>query len=63
MSGYWANFAATGDPNGSGLPHWPPWSPDTPAVMEVGADFGPIPLADPPRFDFWKRFFLTQQAW
>ncbi|MFJ4621693.1 carboxylesterase/lipase family protein [Streptomyces sp. NPDC088812] len=63
MSGYWANFAATGDPNGPGLPHWPAWSPDTPAVMEVGAGFGPIPLADPPRFDFWKRFFLAQHAW
>jgi carboxylesterase type B len=63
MSGYWANFAATGDPNGPGLPPWPAWSPDTPAVMELGADFGPMPLADPPRLDFWKRFFLTQHAW
>lgn len=63
MSGYWANFAATGNPNGPGLPHWPAWTPDTPAVMEVGAGFGPIPLADPPRLDFWKRFFPTQHPW
>jgi carboxylesterase type B len=63
MSGYWANFVATGDPNGPGLPHWPAYSPDTEAVMEVGDGFGPIPVAEPSRLDFWKRFFHTQQAW
>jgi para-nitrobenzyl esterase len=25
MSAYWVNFAATGNPNGKGLPHWPPY--------------------------------------
>jgi carboxylesterase type B len=63
VSAYWANFAATGDPNGPGLPHWPAYAADTPTVMEVGAHFGPIPVADPARLDFWKRFFRTQQAW
>ena len=24
MEGYWANFVKTGNPNGDGLPHWPP---------------------------------------
>jgi para-nitrobenzyl esterase len=63
MTGYWANFAATGDPNGPGLPRWPAYSPDVPAVMEVGGGFGPIAVAEPHRLDFWKRFFDTQQAW
>lgn len=63
MSGYWANFVATGDPNGPDLPHWPAWSADTPSVMELGGGFAPVPLADPARLDFWQRFFLTQQAW
>ncbi|WP_030899304.1 carboxylesterase/lipase family protein [Streptomyces sp. NRRL F-5126] len=63
MSGYWANFAATGDPNGPGLPPWPAWTQDTQAVMELGGEFGLIALADPPRLDFWTRFFRTQQAW
>ena len=31
VSQYWVNFAATGNPNGEGLPHWP-------AVGELGAN-------------------------
>jgi carboxylesterase type B len=63
MSAYWTNFAAAGDPNGPGLPHWPAYSAHSPTVMEVGARFGPVPLADPSRFTFWKNFFQLQQAW
>jgi carboxylesterase type B len=63
MSAYWADFAATGDPNGPGLPRWPAYSPDSAAVMELGDGFGPIPVADPARLKFWKRFFGTEEAW
>jgi para-nitrobenzyl esterase len=63
VSAYWANFAATGDPNGPGLPYWPAYAADSPAVMEIGAHFGPIPVAEPARLDFWKRFFDTQKPW
>ncbi|WP_406143731.1 carboxylesterase/lipase family protein [Streptomyces sp. NBC_01012] len=63
LSSYWINFVATGDPNGSGLPHWPAFSPNAGSVMETGAHFRPIPVAEPDRTDFWLRFFRTQQAW
>jgi para-nitrobenzyl esterase len=50
MSSYWVNFAATGDPNGPGLPLWPRYSTESErAVMILGdtveAGRGPDPAA------------------
>jgi para-nitrobenzyl esterase len=36
MSSYWVNFAATGNPNGSGLPVWPVYSEESDIVMLLG---------------------------
>jgi para-nitrobenzyl esterase len=63
VSSYWANFAATGNPNGPTLPAWAPYNPQSPTVMEIGDHFGPIPVASSAKLDFWKRFFQTQQPW
>ena len=37
MNGYWARFAATGDPNGAGAPVWPVYSERDDTHMEFGA--------------------------
>lgn len=36
MSSYWANFAATGNPNGKGLPEWPIYSAKSDQAMVLG---------------------------
>lgn len=64
MSSYFANYIATGDPNGAGLKAWPAFDPAHPRVMEVGDGFGPMPIASSSeRLDFWQRYFKTQAAW
>jgi len=61
MSSYWANFAATGDPNGKGLPRWNPVG-EKPELMEVGDKTAPILLAgDAAKFAFFERFLLQPQ--
>ena len=49
MIGYWVNFAATGDPNGPGLPKWEPYNPQAEPYLE---------FADPVRL---KNHLLKEQ--
>ena len=35
MSSYWINFAATGNPNGEGLPDWPAYTLDAEQALEL----------------------------
>ncbi|HXB69502.1 MAG TPA: carboxylesterase family protein [Candidatus Acidoferrales bacterium] len=45
MTSYWANFIATGDPNGKGLAHWPSVEEKPDFTMEVGDKTAAIPTA------------------
>jgi para-nitrobenzyl esterase len=60
MSSYWVNFAATGNPNGPGLPEWPAYDPQNPRLMELGARIGAIP---PPRAEQLAFFDVEINRW
>ena len=53
MADYWSNFAKTGNPNGPGLPVWPPYDrSDQYQVMHLSANPGAAPDADRARYEF-----------
>ena len=42
MTGYWVNFATSGDPNGKGLPEWPQFLPQYGNAMMLGDRVEPV---------------------
>ena len=57
MQQYWINFAATGNPNGNGLPEWPLFERPDPLVQELGDEVKTIPAIEPEMcasFEAWN---------
>ncbi len=52
MSSYWANFVATGNPNGEGLPTWPAYNTKANMTMMLGENPVAKPLPDKKSLDF-----------
>jgi para-nitrobenzyl esterase len=63
MSSCWVNYDKTGDLKGSGLPNWPAFDAKSRTVTLLGDSFRPVTIADDAKFDFWKRFFATNNGW
>ena len=47
ISSYLANFAKTGDPNGTGLPNWPRYDRAQDVIMDFSSGGVPVPAKDP----------------
>ncbi len=52
MSSYWANFAATGNPNGNSLPEWPAYNTTNNTTMMLGEMQQAQPLPGKAGLDF-----------
>jgi para-nitrobenzyl esterase len=55
VSGYWAAFVKSGDPNGAGRPEWRRYDPRSPGVLNftnMGVTFGADPRQQ--KLDLWK---------
>jgi para-nitrobenzyl esterase len=57
MSSYWVNFAATGDPNGAGLPNWPVFDAAADSVMIFGNEIAPSAVPNIERLKFWDDYY------
>ena len=60
MIGYWTNFAATGNPNGKGLPNWPVYKPTEQNVLLITAN---NIASDTEFFDRHKCKFWMEQGY
>jgi para-nitrobenzyl esterase len=57
ISSYWVNFAATGNPNGAGLPQWDAYDLNTNEVMVLNADEQKIKsISAKAEFDFIDKY-------
>ena len=62
MSACWVRFAATGDPNGGGLPNWAPYDPQREPYLEFGETIrqGNVLLKE--ECDFVDAFMAAKRA-
>ena len=61
LASYWVNMAATGDPNGEGLPEWPAYDPEADAALHIGDTITVERGIRQERLDFFDRYYAAQR--
>jgi carboxylesterase type B len=59
MMGAWVRFAATGDPNGGGLPDWPACDAHGEPALQLAWPMGLVDGWRRPQLDFLERYFAA----
>jgi para-nitrobenzyl esterase len=59
MSSYWVNFAATGSPNGKGLPEWPVYKEKADQAMVLGDTVSVGTGVQPAVLAFYDSYYRT----
>jgi para-nitrobenzyl esterase len=62
MTGYWTQFAKTGNPNGPGLPQWPVFDRKADLVFEIGHEVKLRPTPHVDRFAVFERSLNSRLA-
>ena len=61
LSGYWVNFAKTGNPNGSGLPEWPAFTASAQQAFVVDQRPGARPVPNQPQLQTLDGYFAWRR--
>ena len=61
LASYWVNMAATGNPNGEGLPEWPAYDPEADAALHIGDAITVERGIRKARLDFFDRYYAAQR--
>jgi para-nitrobenzyl esterase len=62
MSSYWVNFAKTGDPAGTGLPHWPAFTAANAQVMNLNDPSKAIPVPNLEKLQVLDGYYAWRRA-
>jgi para-nitrobenzyl esterase len=62
LSGYWVNFAKTGNPNGAGLPQWPAFSASDQQVLFADRHPGARPVPNMTQLKALDEYYAWRRA-